>query len=67
MNEDIKRHLISAGITFIAVFCTTMGVLLAQGAADPSSVSFDLLFSILMSASRAAIKAALERYVGIRS
>lgn len=66
MNETLKRHLISAGITFGTVFFTTLGLMLSQGAITPDNLGLDLVVSIVLTAVRAAIKPAVEVGMGFK-
>ena len=62
MNENLKRHIISAGITFTSVFLSVLGV--SIGAIDTTAALTSSTFAgLFMVAARAAIKAVIERLI----
>ena len=65
MNDTLKRHLISAAITFVTVFSTTVGVMLGSGALDANTLTTSAVAGVLVSAVRAAVKAAAEGWLGL--
>lgn len=59
MNQDIKRHLISAAHTFVAAFVLAIGPLVAS--ADLSQgVTKAIAVSIVLAGARAGVKAMFE-------
>jgi hypothetical protein len=61
MNTEIKRHLISAAVTFTGTFLAILGANLM--AVDPVSLDFATLAGLSVAAVRAAVKVAFEAYV----
>lgn len=63
----MKRHLISASITFITSFlfmlATVIGALSVEELSNPATYTTSFVFSILLTATRAGIKAVSEKYI----
>lgn len=62
MNDTIKRYLISAVTTFLAVFLTTIGLQLQNGA--PIALTSSFVISLLLVGVRAGTKAVVENLAG---
>lgn len=62
----MKRQLFSAAITFIASFATTVGVMLGNGTITAENFSTATVLALVLTAGRAALKLATERYLGLQ-
>lgn len=65
MSETVKRHLISAGVTFVSAFLTTLGFVFTSLDASQlnSSAAWNAaIVSAIFTAGRAAIKAVVESF-----
>ena len=60
MNETIKRHIVSAAITFLSTFFVVLGIQIEGNFVDTESVTYGLIVSSLITAGRAGIKAVIE-------
>jgi len=61
MNENIKRHLVSASITFLSSFLTVFGATLALVGTD--NITWPLIWSVALTAVRGATKVLLDKYI----
>ena len=63
MNPTFKKHLVSAGITFVSTFLASLAVIItavpAETISDASSIS--VIAAILLAGVRGAIKPAIEK------
>lgn len=60
MNPTIKRHVVSATITFLSTFFVILGIQIQGNFVDAESVSYGLVVSALLTAGRAGVKAVVE-------
>lgn len=58
MNETLKRHLISAGVTFVSMFFTLLGTELAVQA--PMQITGTVISALVIAAIRGAFKLTFE-------
>lgn len=58
MNKNLKRYLISSGVSFISAFLLTLSINLTT--LDLESVGLSAIVAILFTALRAGIKAVVE-------
>ncbi len=64
MNDNLKRHLISALTTFLSVFLVALGTTLSNGVPMEGAAIVSILTSAAMVGVRAAIKVAVESQLG---
>lgn len=60
MNETQRRYLISSLVTFLTTAIVTIGLMLEQG---PVEWTGAFLFSVLMVAARAGVKAVVQKLI----
>ncbi len=65
MNPTLKRYLISSTTTFVTVFFISLGAQLAVAHITPETLGWGVVLSIVMTAGRAAVKAAVESFVAL--
>lgn len=63
MNDTLKRHLISAGQTFVATFLLTLSM--SINTLDMEALEGSILVALLVSAARAGVKAVVETAVKV--
>lgn len=64
MSDNLKRHLESAFLTFIAFFLMDMGTSIQAITSQPiSTITWATFTSILVAAARSAVKVVWEKWV----
>lgn len=61
MSDNIKRHLESAGVTFVSFFLLDLGTAVQGLSSQPvNTITWAVIWSLIVSAVRAAVKALWE-------
>lgn len=65
MNQNLKAHLFSAGVTFVSTFLLTFGASL-QGLTT-GNLNTDVIVALILTAGRTAFKLVVEDYFQVHT
>jgi hypothetical protein len=66
MNTTLKRYAVSSATTFVTAFLISVGAQLTTTHITPETLGWGIVLSIGVSACRAAIKAVIEAFSGVK-